>query len=467
MIDDGLDLLLVDPPMKYIPMLPNGLGYVYNCLKPLKIKMQAIDLNIICYLASKRPDLWTVISAFELWNKPDWVKRHWQSVIDKTAQEIFEAKPKIVGISGSETSQCFATELVKVLRRDAPETIILAGGYNCEHYYSAPSLYPDFDYMVIREAEVSLPPLIKSLLEGNKPCDLPGILSRYDSPNRQWVDTPILSDIDAVDFPKYEWTIPLSLYPGPAPLMMSRGCGWGQCYFCSECFDYRIRDPIRVADEMEWLVKQGKQGFVFGDSSLNSDHEKLMILCEELIKRQLQCRFSGQYHINKHSTLGDFHILKKAGCGNLTFGIDGWNGHTLKLQNKGYTMAMVEETLKDCHQAGITTSVNMVIGVPGETENDIDECIENIRHLGKYITNFQNLNNLILAAGSVYYLEPERFGIEFRQEGLYPSAVIPDNMWFSSGIDAEIRQNRRQRIAKAIIGAGINLTDYAKWQAKI
>jgi len=220
---------------------------------------------------------------------------------------------------------------------------------------------------------------------------------------------------------------------------------------------------------MEWLVHHGKQGFVFGDSSLNSDHTKLMILCEELIKRELQCRFSGQYHVSKYDTLEDFLTIRKAGGGNLTFGIDGWCDNVLKLQNKGYTMQMVEKTLKSCHDAGLATSVNMVIGVPGETEEDIDESIENICRLGKYINNFQNLNILILGAGSVHYLDPARFGIEFRQEGLYPSAVIPDDMWFSSNpyIDAEIRQNRRQRIAKAIINAGINLTDYARWQAKV
>ncbi len=471
MIDKGLDLLLIDPPMVYPPMMPNGLSQVYNCLKPLEIKMQAIDLNILFFHASKRPDLWTVVSAFDLWNKPEWVQKHCQPSIGNIAKEIVEAKPKLVGISGSETSQPFASELIKAIRGAAPEIIILAGGYNCEYHYDAPFLYPDFDYMIIREAEVSLPPLVRSLLDGNRPYDLPGVLSCYDTLDREWVAAPILLDLDSIGFPKYEWTIPLQHYPGAAPILMSRGCGWGRCYFCNECFDYRIRDPFKVADEMEWLVSQGKQGIFFGDASLNSDHDRFVVLCKEIIKRQLPCRFNGQYHISKHN--GDFNLIQEAGCANLTFGIDGWNNNVLKLINKGYTMAMVEETLKSCHQAGISTSVNMVIGTPGETEDDIDECIENIVRLKDYITNFQNLNVLLLGAGSIYYLEPERFGIEFKQgksEAYRKSPhIVPEELWSSRPpyIDAEVRQARRLRIADAIIGAGINLTDYARWQAKI
>jgi len=455
--------------MQYTPMIPNGLGYVYNSLKPLNLNISVLDLNIFYYY--QKPQWWTVEGGFDLWSNQDWVLENWGVEIAKLAKAIVTDKPPMVGISVSGTSQCFANELIKQIR-GLSDTIILIGGYSCEYHYTAAFNVPDYDYMIIREAEKTLPDLMEYLIKGIPIADMPGVLSRYDSPERTWRDGEIPTDVDAVDFPRYEWAN-LDIYPGAMPLMMSRGCGWGRCHFCSECFEYRIRNPIKVADEIEWLINHGKQQFVFGDSSLNSDHDVLMTLCNEMIERKLNCWFRGQYHVDKHSSVETFLRLGEAGCGSLAFGIDGWTDRVLKLQNKGYTMAMAEEVLKNCISAGIPTSVNMIIGVPGETEDDISESIENIIRLKNYISAFQNMNNLILSAGSNYYLNPEKYNIAFNgdKDKLYKESpvAIPEESWYSYDpfIDNGVREARRRRIANALVNAGVNLTDYARWQAKV
>ena len=469
----SVDLLLVEPPMRYQPMLPNGMGYVWNALKPLGLNVRVADMNIAYFHRMHNPSLWSVEAGFDLWTKQAWVSRECQGMIDSVAVDLLSLEPKILGISASETSQAWTNLMVATIRRLTPELPIIVGGYSCEYDYAARQNVPDFDYLCVRDAELTLPSLVIALLGGNRPRDLPGVLSKYDTPGRAWVDAPLPDDIDALGFPKYEWGPGLATYPGPAPIMMTRGCGWGRCHFCSEIFAYRQRQPDKVAEEMAWLIEHDKNIFVFGDSSLASNHEILMALCHEIIERGLSCWFNGQYHANKNSNGETFTLLKKAGCGNLTFGVDGWNDHTLRLQRKSSNMEMVETNLRACRMAGINTSVNMVIGVPGETEDDIDEAIDNIIRLKDYITNFQNLNCLILSAGSDYYLEPEKYDIEFRRDKaeLYQEhpASIPTEDWYSEGpyIDGKIRESRRKRIAKAIIEAGINLTGYARWQAEI
>ena len=59
----------------------------------------------------------------------------------------------------------------------------------------------------------------------------------------------------------------------------------------------------------------------------------------------------------------------------MRFGVDAFSKNTLKLQQKGYTVEMIDQNLKDCHEAGISTEVNWVIGIPGETDEDVEEGI--------------------------------------------------------------------------------------------
>lgn len=470
----NLDILLLESPMRYVPMLPNGLGYVYNCLKPLKIKMQAVDLNIHYFHERNQPDLWSVVSAFQFWAKPEWVRDTFQREINEVFDAIVDASPKIVGLSVGETNHHFAREVVDRIRRALPETVIIVGGYDCTYRECGPANFPDFDYMAIGEADLTLPPLVQSLLKGERPHNLLGIIEddRYLSHprRRQWQTDYYPKDIDSLEFPKYEWSD--YSYLNLVPLMMSRGCPWGRCHFCAERFPFRVRDPRKVIKEVEWFYLHGYSNFLFGDSCLNSDLDTLATFCQELIKlkRYMNINFSGQFHVSKDGTKELFTLLKEAGCGRLAFGVDGWTDRLAKLQNKGYTFKMVEENLRNCHEAGIAVAVNMVIGIPGETEVDIDEAIENIIKCKPYISIFQNFNTLILACGSDYYQEPEKYGICFRENKTelyqkHPSA-IPIESWYSDqpNIDDKVRSARLERIYKKLNEAGIPMNDYAQWQ---
>jgi hypothetical protein len=47
--EQGLDLLLLDCPARNLALMPNGLGYVANALKPTGISYQIFDLDIVTY----------------------------------------------------------------------------------------------------------------------------------------------------------------------------------------------------------------------------------------------------------------------------------------------------------------------------------------------------------------------------------------------------------------------------------
>jgi len=469
------DLILLELPQRYMPLIPSGLGYVVNIIKPTGVRFQVIDFNILFHhLKNLGFEAWDVISANTYW-KSAFIK-DFQAEIDAIADGLISARPKIIGLSLSESNRAFAREVVKRVRASYPDVIILVGGYDCVYPYVAPHLFPDYDYICVGEAELTLVPLVKALASGKRPKDLPGIISRYDSPNRLWSETPVVDDLDSIDFPRYEWT-DLRLYQDhygghSIPIMASRGCYWGRCRFCGECFLWRQRSAQHIADEMEWYFNQGWAVFLFGDSCINNNPETLLTTCGEINRRGLNVQFSGQFRVSKCGTKEYFAHLYRAGCRSLSFGIDGWTNHVLQLQRKGYTIEMAEENLRNATEAGIFTSVNIVIGVPGETEADIQETIRNAIRLKPYIGQFQNFNSLMLNAGSEYYLNPEAYSICFRQnkQELYSRNpyIIPTECWYSIDpyIDQKVRAQRLVTIFSQLVSAGVRTNDYARWQVE-
>ena len=102
--------------------------------------------------------------------------------------------------------------------------------------------------------------------------------------------------------------------------------------------------------------------------------------------------------------------------------------------------------------------VNWVIGVPGETDDDVNEGIELILRNRKYIDRLANINPLILANGSVYWIDPEAHDIKFNQnkETLFKKYPTPANTWYSENpyIDANTRKKDFEHIVYSLYKNG-------------
>jgi len=484
---DGLDMILLELPARYAPMMPNGLGYVHNILKTTGIKFQTYDFNIYLFhkfhreryengcpgvLASGQalPDDPWENTHTELWEQDSFLD-YFKSDFQALALKLIQARPAIIGFSLNALNLEVVKVIATLVREALPKTQIVVGGYSCVYPKVGPTLFLNYDYMVIGEAECVLPDLITALLKGERPKDLPGVISCYDSPDREWIPATLPTDLDSNGFPTYEWA-DINLYrryDGSilVPLSASRGCCWSRCNFCCECFQYRHRDYKAVIDEIEWFVARGINSFYFNESDVNGNFTTICAICTEIIRRNLKVFLGGQLRIDKRSDIHFFRLLRYAGFGSLRFGVDGWSDHTLRLQKKGYTMDIVNQNLIDCSLAGIHVSVNIVIGVPGETEQDIDESIQNMLHNKDRINIVENIHTLILGHGSDYYNNPDKHKIKFigNKDELYDKYInfIPCEYWYSDDpyIDQSVRVSRMTRLYNAIVKAGIDVGGYA------
>lgn len=487
----GLDLLLIDCPARNLGLMPNGLGYVDSALKRTDVRYQTRDLDILIYhrfhirrlfdekgvitLPGGRelpPDPWQA-ENYDLWGDRE-VLAYFQPEIDEIIAKIVEARPKILGLSIHACNEHFSSLVVQGVKAQLPETIILVGGFACYNADIGLRGFPQADYMCIGEADLTVAPLVEALARGERPRHTPGVLSRYDAPDYRYIAGPMPHNLDLIEHPKYEW-YPLDVYRNYngyqlTPVIASRGCRWSRCTFCAERFYWRIRSPQAFVDELEWLVGQGCHLFMFNESDLNGMPELVVAMCDEIIRRKLQVKLTGQLRIHRKGDRAFYQKLHEAGFVALRFGVDAFSENTLRLQKKGYTLATVRQNLQDCWESGIFTEVNWVIGVPGETDADVEEGIRFILDSKAHIGRLANINPLILVNGGVYWLEPEKHHIHFRKskEELYREypRAIPAHLWYSTHpyIDEKVRKERFNRIVLALHAADF---DVGAWAARV
>ncbi|OVE77652.1 hypothetical protein BVX99_02060 [bacterium F16] len=452
-IRNDLDILIIELPMRYVPMMPAGMGYIDKALNQCDdISHQCVDFNILLYHWSwqrfeeqgKKPgnhtpgELWTP-GGVAFWEEDETIN-FFADTLSLIAESILLAAPKILGCSVTLSNYRMTRKLLEIVKQASPDIQVVFGGLGCSSPREAPRLFPDFDYMCIREGEITLPYLIRSLKSGTPVTNAPGIISKSDTKTFSLDEIPIQMDLDQTGFPKYEFSGDIDIYRThegyfEVPIVDSRGCVWSKCRFCKECFKYRSRSADSILEEIKWYHKRGIKRFTFSSSDFNGNQEAVVELCQRVANESLDVDIHGfQLRISKKSNQQFFELLKKSGMNYIRFGVDGWTDKILKIENKGYNMKLVERNLRDAFLAGLTVSTNILTGLPGESDEDVELALMNFGRLRCHVSRVDFLNSLMLFAGSEFYNNPAKYGITFSipEDDVFSTyfSTIPAHLWF-------------------------------------
>jgi anaerobic magnesium-protoporphyrin IX monomethyl ester cyclase len=201
-------------------------------------------------------------------------------------------------------------------------------------------------------------------------------------------DRPFIRHLDDLPLPRHD-LLPLEKYRAPlvrgpyAFVVTSRGCPGG-CRFCIKHVSYggsvRFRSPENVLAEMELLASLGVRSIHMYADLFTVSREQVVGLCELILERGLRLRWT----CNSRVDFVDPEMLRlmgRAGCWMISWGIESGSREVLRRARKGIELEQVERALQWSREAAIRNWGYFIIGLPGETEETIQETIRFAKRL--------------------------------------------------------------------------------------
>ena len=325
------------------------------------------------------------------------------SLIDKLLLDIFAGKiitiqPKMVGFTVPFPGNLYsALRCAQWLKQNYPEIkIVMGGGYvNTElRQISDVKIFDYIDYLTFDDGEL---PLLRLLTNGelirtiyrNEKGEL--VRENFDSKENFKFSEVGTADYDGLTQNNYinliELTNPMhALWSNGKwnKMTLAHGCYWGKCAFCDGTLDYIKRfekAPVEMlVDRMEQIMTQtGQSGFHFVDEA--APPALLRKLAEEIIKRKLTVSYWTNVRFEKSYTAELCYLLAQSGCIAVSGGLEVASPRVLQLINKGITIDIASETMKNLTESGIMTHAYLMYGFPTETAKETIESLEVVRGL--------------------------------------------------------------------------------------
>ncbi len=194
---------------------------------------------------------------------------------------------------------------------------------------------------------------------------------------------PFLANLDDMPLPMHE-LLPLQSYrmpyiKGPFTFIVtSRGCTAG-CTYCIKHVSYqytvRLRSPENIMAELWQLKKLGMNNIHMYADLFTVNREQVVGLCRRMIDEKINIKWTCNSRVD-YVDEEMLALMGQAGCRLISWGIESGNEEILKRARKGADPAKAERALRWAKQAGIMNWGYFIIGLPGETEETIQETIE-------------------------------------------------------------------------------------------
>ncbi len=323
-------------------------------------------------------------------------------LIDAIAEEISETaflnmlngiRPDLLLVETSTTSLNHDTALLKKIDKKNMRLILCGPDINIRNS-SFLEENKFIDYVLAGEYEFLLLNLTNCIYEKKEVNGIAGLIYRDDG-GRIHTNAAgnLLDNLDELPWPLRK-QLPVKKYldapcemPSPtAQMWASRGCPF-KCIFCLwpqvlyGSNKYRVRNVARVADEMEYLVKDmGFKSIYFDDDTFNIGKYRMLEFCCEVKKRKLNVPWA----IMARADLMDEEILtemKKAGLYAVKYGIESAVQELLDNSNKDMDLKKATEAVKITKQLGIKTHLAFIFGLPGENKETIRKTIDYVFEL--------------------------------------------------------------------------------------
>ena len=302
---------------------------------------------------------------------------------------VAEIRPRILALSATTLSIVHAAGAAEKVKELVPAVTVIVGG---PHVSAIPGetleRFPVFDVAVVGEGEETLLDLLGALESGRDAGAVRGIVYRDGHAVRATGRRLFIGDLDSLPFPAWD------LLPGfprqyappvfktrrlpAASLVTSRGCP-NRCIFCdrsvfgTSCHAYSADYVVAMIEELH--RDYGVREFAFEDDTFVTFRRRLAEICEQLIEKRLDVSWSCLGRVN-HVTPELLALMKRAGCWQVSFGIESGSEAILAAIRKNVTRGEIRGALVASRAAGLLNKGFFIVGHPGETRETLRETID-------------------------------------------------------------------------------------------
>jgi radical SAM superfamily enzyme YgiQ (UPF0313 family) len=321
----------------------------------------------------------------------DWDRDITEAMLADLPRLLEEDRPELFGISVLSVTRGAAVRLARRVKELAPDLpLVLGGPYATTESIEMLERTPA-DILCIGDGEITLVELVDALAAGTELAEVPGLMIRSADGPLRTPKRPDFLDLDSLPAPNFElfdmarmlaaYNRPRLLalhaaagertYAANAAIMVlgSRGCIY-RCSFCpmskwkggtrTHSATYTVDLILALRD------KYDHRHFVMGDNIFTWPRDRAMALCDELIARDAGI----SWICMTRADMVDAELLQRmadAGCREISYGIETLDWSVQKQMRKNLKVQRVPEVFTETHDAGIASTLMMMIGNEGES----------------------------------------------------------------------------------------------------
>jgi anaerobic magnesium-protoporphyrin IX monomethyl ester cyclase len=265
---------------------------------------------------------------------------------------------------------------------------------------------PNIDFAVIGEGEYTISELVNELKEGSTQSlrKIKGLAFLKNGKTVITPPRPAIEDLDSLPFPARH-LLPMDKYFADVKetplrgeinkpwttMITTRGCPY-DCVFCTVHIvmgkKWRSRSPENVVDEIEQLIQTYRiKQIDFYDENMTLDKKRMENICDLIVQRGLDIEWYTPNGV-RADTLDEnlLRKMKKSGCKRIRVAPESGVQRVVdQIVKKKQKLTELEKVVALSKKVGIKVGAFFVLGLIGETKEDINETIKyayKLRKLG-------------------------------------------------------------------------------------
>lgn len=326
--------------------------------------------------------------------------------------DILKFDPEITGFTALSPQIKEAVDLSCRLKTRRPDIFQVIGGVHISSEQGQALSKGNFDLAIIGEGEETFKEVIDSFIQYGRDRDvykkINGIafldnLKLVTTPPRPEIvilDTIPLPDRSLINMDYYlsRYLVIRGLSGNRiTTIHTSRGCPF-DCTFCSSTIVFkkvRYSSVDYVISEIKELMDRYKaKSLFFTDDTFIINKPRIRDLCSrfiaEGINKKIKWEVQGRASLVDWPDLELLKLMKEAGCIQIDYGFESGSDRILKfLKKENISVDINRRAMEVTKEAGLHVMGTFMVGVPGETEEDLELTKKFILENNRKIDNFQ------------------------------------------------------------------------------